>query len=640
MLRTMRNDFKKYSWTLWLVIIAFLLGFSLTDIFSGGKANETMVAKVGETEIEAEAFQKQLFQTLENYKNQMKGKLDASLISQLRLPEQILNNLINSEVIRSEAKKLNLRSTKKELKEKIVGFPYFQRNGRFVGISEYKRILAVSRTNAKDFENNLENDIINDKLKELVTASLTIDKNTLKDSYRKEMDSADVEYIKLNTSDIKINSEINENELSEFYEKNKTKYKTSEKRKGNIIALKFDDFKKEINLEDIDMFNYFKEHKVDFQIPEKIKISRIFLKYEEADRDDILKRAEEIRKEITAGNFSDKAKLYSQDDKKLQGGDWGYFDWKNFTSQEQSIIGSLAEGEISDPVDTLSGFALLYVNEKSPERQEPYEKTKERIKNILEKEKLNEIVKNKLNKIYNSVKSSDDMKKSIKDKNLSVTELSFLTNGETIKGIDELGYISRKLFSMKEKEIQYPVEFIKGIAIVQLTSIKKSQIETFDNAKEKIKSDVVKMKKFEKAIKDSGIITNKLNSIKDQKEIEKFLENKKLKLEKFNYRRGNKLAGFEAPGNFDDKVFSMTENNFSLPLRLKNEAVILRVTKKKVTSETDFELGRDDYYKKKLKELKDNYFVSFILNKKKKYEIGINQALFDKIKDYVASRFN
>ena len=35
MLRTMRNDFKKYSWTLWLVILAFVGGFILTDAFSG-----------------------------------------------------------------------------------------------------------------------------------------------------------------------------------------------------------------------------------------------------------------------------------------------------------------------------------------------------------------------------------------------------------------------------------------------------------------------------------------------------------------------------------------------------------------------------------------------------------------------------
>lgn len=640
MLRTMRNDFKKYSWTLWLVIIAFLLGFSLTDIFSGGKASNTVVAKVGETEINAETFQKQLFQTLESYKNQMKGKLNASFISQLRIPEQILSTLINSEVIQNEAKKLNLKSTEKELKEKIINFPYFQRNGKFVGISEYKRFLAVSRTNAQDFENDLRKDIINDKLKELITASLTIDKSTLKESYSKEMDSAEIEYIKLNTSEIKINNEIPESELSVFYEKNKDSFKTSEKRKGNIIALKFDDFKKEVKLEDIDLYNYFKEHKGDFLIPEKIKISRILLKYEKDNREEILKKAEEIRKELTADGFSNVAKLHSQDEKSGQGGDWGYFDWKNFTSQEQSIIGSLGEGEISDPVDTLSGFALLYAKEKSTEKQEPYEKTKDRIKNILEKEKLNEIVKNKLDKIYKSLKGNADLNKSVKDKSVSVTELSYLTNGEAIKDTDQFGYISRKLFTMKEKDIQYPVEFITGIAIVQLTSIKEPQTETFDKAKEKVRNEVIKMKILEKTIRNSRALINNLNSMKDEEKIKKFIEDKKLKLEKFNYKRGNKLANFETPENMDDMVFSMAENSFSPPVKLNNEAVIIRVIKKKITSETDFEIAKNDYYKKKLQELKNNYFVSYIFNKKMKYEIGVNQELFNKIREYVVSRFN
>ena len=41
MLRTMRNDFKKYSWTLWLVILAFVGGFILTDAFSGKSQGKT-----------------------------------------------------------------------------------------------------------------------------------------------------------------------------------------------------------------------------------------------------------------------------------------------------------------------------------------------------------------------------------------------------------------------------------------------------------------------------------------------------------------------------------------------------------------------------------------------------------------------
>lgn len=193
---------------------------------------------------------------------------------------------------------------------------------------------------------------------------------------------------------------------------------------------------------------------------------------------------------------------------------------------------------------------------------------------------------------------------------------------------------------MKEKDIQYPVEFITGIAIVQLTSIKEPQTETFDKAKEKVRNEVIKMKILEKTIRNSRALINNLNSMKDEEKIKKFIEDKKLKLEKFNYKRGNKLANFETPENMDDMVFSMAENSFSPPVKLNNEAVIIRVIKKKITSETDFEIAKNDYYKKKLQELKNNYFVSYIFNKKMKYEIGVNQELFNKIREYVVSRFN
>ncbi|MCK4889257.1 MAG: SurA N-terminal domain-containing protein, partial [Candidatus Aminicenantes bacterium] len=358
-------DFKKYSWTLWLVIIVFLLGFSFTDIFTGGSSSETIIAKVGEQEINVEQYQKRLFQVLDNYKNQMKGNFNKELITQMRVPEQILQNLINSEIIRNEAKKLSLRATKSELKKMIVNFPAFQREGKFVGISEYKRYLAIFRTNAKDFEADLKNDIVNDKLKELVTPSITVDNTTLRETYKNENDSAELDYVKLKINSKKSDFSTSDQELQNYFEKNKNVFKTPEKRKGNIIVLKYDDFKKDLKLNDTDFHDYFRQNKEQFQIPEKTRIYRLFVNYTEDNREELLKNMEGLKSDLNVENFESFSRLHSRDIKKEDGGDWGYSEWKSFTSQEQSIIKSLKQSEISDPVDTLSGFAILFAKEKT-----------------------------------------------------------------------------------------------------------------------------------------------------------------------------------------------------------------------------------------------------------------------------------
>jgi len=640
MLRTMRKDFKKYSWTLWLVIIVFLLGFSFTDIFTGGSASESVIAKVGAQEINVEQYQKRLFQVLDNYKNQMKGNFNKELITQMRVPEQILQNLINSEIIQNEAKKLGLRATKNELKKMIVNFPAFQRDGEFVGISEYKRYLAIYRTNAKDFEADLKRDIVNDKLKEIVTASMIVDNNTLRETYKSENDSAEVDYVKL-----KITSEISDfsasdQELQNYFESNKKRFKTPEKRKGNIIVMKYDGFKKDLKLNESDFHDYFRQNKEQFRIPEKTRIYRLFINYTEDNREEVLKNMEDLKITLNTENFESTARLNSTDIKKENGGDWGYSEWKSFTSQEQSIIRSLKQSEISDPVDTLSGFAILFAKEKTSEMQEPYETAKPKIVNIMEREELRNIVITKLDKAYAKVKGSTDLSAIEKDKSLSIIETGYLTSGEAVKDVEQFGYLSRKFFNMSENEISYPVEFMDGIAIVQLISVKQPENELFENVKEKVKALVTANKQILEAISKSGSFSSSLNKFSDKDQIETFLKKNDMKLESIDYKRGNELADLGKEDGLDTIIFNGEEGKFSKPIRIGDNIAILRAKNIKVTSETDFIREKAGFYKKKLLEIKDNYFISYIMGKRAKYQVGINQKLYDKIRESVVARFN
>jgi peptidyl-prolyl cis-trans isomerase D len=130
MLRQMRENFKSLSWTLWIVIIVFIGGFIIFNqgglgSKSPGESKTTIVSINGE-KISADLFRKQLYRILENYQRQLKNNFNKSIITQLRLPEQILQRFINSKIIENEAKKLKLRVTNHELKEKIINYPAFQ----------------------------------------------------------------------------------------------------------------------------------------------------------------------------------------------------------------------------------------------------------------------------------------------------------------------------------------------------------------------------------------------------------------------------------------------------------------------------------------------------------------------------------
>lgn len=639
MLKQMRNDFKKYSWTLWLVIFVFIGGFVVVDAFRPGSASKDALIFIGDTTIRAGEYQEQLLNMLKNYKERFKDNFNKRLITQFGLPEQVLQNVINTTIIQNEAEKFNLTASKKELKDKIVAIPAFQADGKFIGAKRYKQELSWRQINVTEFENDLKEEIVLDKYRELVSTGLVIDNDTLKENFKKEKDNAQLDYILLKPNTVTDSILVTDDEVTDYYEKNKEDFKSQEKRAGNVIALKFEDYKPESPPDLNEMRNYYDANRDQYAEPGKTKVSRILLKYNNENRNEIEKKATALQGELNKDNFAQKAKEVSEDEKAQQGGDYGYFEWQRFTPQEKTIINDLEPLNVSFPVDTKTGFALLLVTEKVEDRQKPLDEVVDLIRDTLEKQKMEEAVTRKLNAIYKKVQGAPN----IKDESLKLdppaisTEL--LTSGAPIKDIDESGFISRQLFQLKQNEISTPVKFAKGMAIVQCLQIEEPQVEPLENVKDKVKAKTIESKKLVLLLERGKTIAAELNAMKDEKKIEQYLKDKKLSASNLAYKRGNKLSYLPKKEGLDDLIFSMPENKYSDPIDLKTEAVIVKVKSKKVTGPADFEAEKAAFYTQKVNEVKNNYFASYLGNMKEVYDVRINQELYQKIKDSVLSRF-
>jgi len=641
MLKTMRKNVKSLSWVLWLVILTFV-GFIFVQWGSGRFESEGLardVAAVGRYKIGGEEFQKNLAQSLEMYSKQFKDNLSRQAISQLGIAEQVLQGMISGRMIQSEAEKLNLEVTEAELQDAIRSYPAFQRDGNFIGSEEYERLLAYNHMTVKDFEAGLKKDLLGDKLKELVTADLTLDADTLRSDYRKENDKAELDYIALKSDEIKDDPVVSEAETVDFYKKNQGLFQSAEKRAGEVLALKFADFKKEISLKEDEMFSYFKDNKNMFKVPGKTKVSRIWIAYDAQTREQVLKRMDEIAAGLTPANFAGKARELSGDEKAKDGGDWGYWAWQNFTAQEKTMIDNLDANEISSPVDAGQGFSLLHVAEKVPEQQEEYDKVKVRIRGVLENEKLKKLAMERIAQAYEKIKKADSLREGAGKLAGKVLDSGLLTQGQPIKDIDEMGYISQKLFTMRENEISQPLEFPEGVAVVRLTRIVRPEAEKIDVVKDKVKKEVQNAKKLQLQMARAQEVALELNKLADAKKIEEYLKKENLKAESATYQLGNRLADLPEKSGLDDAVFAMAENTYSAPIDLKNAAVIVKLKSKKIVSDQDFARERDGYYRRRLAEAKNSRFGSFLLSKKDAYKIRFNAEIFEKIKESVISRF-
>jgi len=658
MLKQMRNDFKKYSWTLWLVIGAFIVGFIFSAPFRGDEERKTEILSIAGKVISVVEYQEQLLKMLENYSRQTDNKLNRQFITQLGIPEQVLQGMINNTIVRKEADKFRLSVSDEELSQKIIDYTItindekkgpvrvyaFRENGeakgKFVGLQQYEGMLARNQIEVTEFERDRRNEIVIDKFKNLVTQGLVIDEQTLREAYRQEKNLVELDLIHLKTDRIKDKIAVAEDQLKPFYDRNKQDFKTQEKRQGWVIVFKFDDYKKEVKISEKDLFDYFKNNKRLFIVPGKTRVSRIFLGYDEKNKEEVRKKAEEVRKDLTGENFSAQAIAFSQDDKAGSGGDYGEWAWRELPGAETAAIENLDTGGISGLIDSGNGFALLYVPAKTAEEQEPFDKVKPRIRDTVERERLDVLIKEELSKIYAKLKDEKDIKARAEEMKFKVTGTPPVTIGQPIKDLDEAGYISRRFFSLKEGEVNSPVELMSGLAIVQLTKIEKPVVEAFENVKNKVREKLEEIKKIDLLEKEAETIARELNNLKEAKDIEKYLKEKNLVVEPFTYHLGNRLSYLPKKKDLDTFIFGLEENRYASPLKFPTEVAIVKAKSKIVTGDGDFLIEKELFYNQKIGELKGTFFNALLARASKNYKLDFfNQEIFEQVKEYVLGRF-
>ena len=271
-----------------------------------------------------------------------------------------------------------------EIREKIIGYPVFQREGKFVGFEEYKRILEWNRISISEFEESLKKEIILNKVMKVLTAGITLAPEELWESYKNKSESAKMEFVILETEKIELEEEPLSSEIKEYFEENKEEYKIPERREAAFVFLKTEDLKAEIELTDSDIEKYYKENESQFKDPERLKVSRIYLPYDEKEKELILAEGQGILERIKGGeDFGNLAKKHSKDGKANNGGDWGLYEWQTLSSREKTEIEKLSEGEASGTVELEEGISILKVTEKKPSVTKSLEEVKEKLRTTL-----------------------------------------------------------------------------------------------------------------------------------------------------------------------------------------------------------------------------------------------------------------
>ncbi len=639
MLKAMRKNVKKLAPTLWLVIAAFIV--TIFAVWGGaGRLGEARAAgaivTIGKERISSDFYFQNLRQRLEGLKREFK-ELDSKLIQQLNIPQQVLEQIIQQTLLFQKAQELGIDASSEEIREKIIGYPVFQREGKFIGFEEYKRILEWNRISISEFEDSLKKEIILNKVMKVLTAGITLTPEELWESYKNKNESAKMEFVILETEKIELKEEPLSSEIKEYFEENKEKYKIPERREAAFVFIKTEDLKAEIELTDSDIEKYYKENESQFKDPERLKVSRIYLPYDEKEKELILAEAQGILEKIKGGeDFGNLAKKHSKDNKANNGGDWGLYEWQTLSSREKTEIEKLSEGETSGAVELEEGISILKVTEKKPSKIKPLEEVRERIKSTLTDQKARELAEERINRLEKRARKEKSLGAAAPIIGFELKNTGLLKKGETIEDIDSAGTISTTLFELKEKEISSPIYTYKGVGVAQLEKVELPRQANFEEVEEEVKQEFVSLRKKEKAL-------DKMKNVKAELK-EASLEGlaKKHGLE-FNtaneHKRGQYLSVIGENAKIDELAFSLPLNEGSEPVEFEEGYALIKILDRKEVTREDLEKNKETEKENLLGAKKNKFFQSYMSKLREEKKVKIKYDLFLKINSDVLSRY-
>jgi peptidyl-prolyl cis-trans isomerase D len=483
-----------------MIAVSFLIGFGAMGYVRRSMRNQgadnpnAWVAKInGETISVMNLMRAE--RVMEGLYRQQLGDMADTLLAQVDLSGQALNQLVTEHVMNVLASNMGLAVTDAEVADVIYRQPVFQVSGRF-DRNRYVQALRRQRLTPPEYEATLRRDLLADKLRNLVISSTKVADSDVYQEFLNREDKVNLRFVKLTPEKLAAQVSFTDEQVKEYFAATKEKFKLPEQRKVNYVSFRTDDYNDKITITDAQVKAYYDAHKEkDFQQPEQVLARHILIKAEaaadQAVKDAAKLKAEGLRKQLAGGaDFAALAKAHSDDPgSKDKGGDLGWFGRERMVKAFEDAAFALKPGELSEVVESPFGYHIIQVQEKRDARTLPVEDVKDRIVNVLKRQEGLTLAKADAAAFREKAKGGEDLLKLGSTQGLKVGSSSTFTATQAIPGIAKGLEASKKAFAMKPNEVSEPFEAPTSVYLFQLTNVIEAHVPEFVEVENKVREE-------------------------------------------------------------------------------------------------------------------------------------------------------
>jgi peptidyl-prolyl cis-trans isomerase D len=480
-----------YKWLMILFLGIVSLGMVLTlaplPNNSSASMEPDVLASVYGDKITIQDLQKTLQSQLPNAGN------DGQAIS--RLANSSLDEMILHDAFAVEAQKMGLEVSTPELVAALHAIPYLYQNGQFVGMQTYEAMLAEQGLTVPQFEAQLQESILVEKLRNVVTDAVQVTPEEVHEAFLRRNAKVRINYVLFEPSDFSNAVDVTTKALADYFLANQTKYKLPEQRKVKYVLIPQDALRSQVNVTDSQVQQYYDLHLADFSAPDKVKVAHILFKTtgetpQQAAQ--TLATAQKVLAMVKAGgNFADLAKKYSQDTgSATQGGELGWIQRGQTVKAFEQAAFSMKPAQISGLIKTEYGYHIIKVEDRQQAHVKTLDEVKASIKAKLEKQELQAARQALAEQVFRQIQSNPADLDSVAQKDgLQAGETPLFAYDQAVPDLGNNQAFENLAFQLPVDTVGQPIEVPKGVAIIEVTQIVPEHLPKLDEAKSKAEQD-------------------------------------------------------------------------------------------------------------------------------------------------------
>jgi peptidyl-prolyl cis-trans isomerase D len=503
MLKVMRESFHHLKWTLFAVIIVFVVGFVF---FSGGSPGGSSlpsqtVAKVGGEAISAAEFDARYRQVFQQQQSVYQGKLSPELVRAMDLPRQVLDGMIDNRLQLEQARRLHLQVSDEEVSNYVVTMPNFQRDGQFIGKEKYQQLLAANRLPPERFEEEVRELLLSQKYLALVKASVLVPDSELRKEFASRNEKATIEYVKVPASRLDSGAGPTDADLKAYYEKHKDRYRIPEQRRAKYLLVERARVQSKVVVPEPELRAEYERSKDTFSVPEQVAAAHILIRTDAskgpAAEAEARAKAEKLSERAKKGE--DFAKLANENTEdpsgKGSGGQLPPFSRGQMVPEFEQAAFALSVNQIAGPIKTQYGYHIIKVTGKTPARIKSLDEAKGELSNALSGKRADAETERRLRDLSERVKhaknnSDEELRKLADNDTVFYNETPWFSRGEPVPGIGSNPQFSDQIWSLKVGQLaKTAVPTARGPAFVKVAEERPAGVSPFAEIRARVGLD-------------------------------------------------------------------------------------------------------------------------------------------------------